>query len=132
MTRPAEQMDDHLVPRREVTVGGGFAGLLASSELWYRPVEVTVVDRAAHHVFQPLRYERATGVLSKGQVAVPRRGLFRRQDNVDCMLTEVVVTTPADAQVIRRRRATLVDLLDSSMVAAIRAWTKRPDRLGLG
>jgi hypothetical protein len=48
------------------------------------------------------------------------------------MLTEVAVTTPADALVIRLRRATLVDLLDSSMVPAVRASTKRPDLLGLG
>jgi hypothetical protein len=50
-------------------VGGGFAGLFASSERWHRPVEVTVVDRAAHHLFQPLRYECATGVLSEAQIA---------------------------------------------------------------
>ena len=42
------------------------------------------------------------------------------------------MTTLADALAIRRRRATLVDLLDSSMVPAVRASTQRPDRLGLG
>ena len=68
MTRPAEQMDDHLLPRREMIVGGGFAWLFAASELWHRPAEVTVLDRAAHHLFQPLRYERATVVLSEGQI----------------------------------------------------------------
>ena len=61
-------MDDHLVPRREVIVGGGFAGLFAANEPWHRRVEVTVLDRAAHHLFQPLRYERATVVLSEGQI----------------------------------------------------------------
>jgi NADH dehydrogenase len=82
-------MDDHIVPRRVVIVGGGFAGLFAARELRHRPVEVTVVDRAAHHLFQPLLYQCATGVLSEGQIAVPLRGLFKRYDNVDCVLAEV-------------------------------------------
>ena len=78
-------MDDHIVPRRVVIVGGGFAGLFAARELRHRPVEVTVVDRAAHHLFQPLLYQCATGVLSEGQIAVPLRQLFKRYDNVDCL-----------------------------------------------
>jgi NADH:ubiquinone reductase (H+-translocating) len=89
MTRRAEQLDDHIVPRRVVIVGGGFAGLFAARELRHRPVEVTVVDRAAHHLFQPLLYQCATGVLSEGQIAVPLRDLFKRYDNVDCVLAEV-------------------------------------------
>lgn len=89
MTRRAEPMDDHITPRRVVIVGGGFAGLFAARELKNRPVDVTVVDRAAHHLFQPLLYQCATGVLSEGQIAVPLRGLFRRHDNVDCVLAEV-------------------------------------------
>jgi len=80
---------DHVVPRRVVIVGGGFAGLFAARELRHRPVEVTVVDRAAHHLFQPLLYQCATGVLSEGQIAVPLRKLFKRYDNVDCLVAEV-------------------------------------------
>ena len=84
-----EHIVDHVVPRRVVIVGGGFAGLFAARELRHRPVEVTVVDRAAHHLFQPLLYQCATGVLSEGQIAVPLRQLFKRYDNVDCLLAEV-------------------------------------------
>ena len=80
---------DHIVPRRVVIVGGGFAGLFAARELRHRPVQVTVVDRAAHHLFQPLLYQCATGVLSEGQIAVPLRSLFKRYDNVDCLVAEV-------------------------------------------
>jgi NADH dehydrogenase len=72
-----------------VIVGGGFAGLFAARALRNVPVEVTVVDRAPHHLFQPLLYQCATGILSEGQIAVPLRGLFRRHENVDCVLAEV-------------------------------------------
>jgi NADH dehydrogenase len=82
-------VDDHLIPRRVVIVGGGFAGLFAARELRHRPVEVTLVDRAAHHLFQPLLYQCATGVLSEGQIAVPLRSVLKRHDNVDCVLAEV-------------------------------------------
>jgi NADH:ubiquinone reductase (H+-translocating) len=82
-------VDDHLIPRRVVIVGGGFAGLFAARQLRHRPVEVTLVDRAAHHLFQPLLYQCATGVLSEGQIAVPLRGVLKRHENVDCVLAEV-------------------------------------------
>jgi NADH dehydrogenase len=84
-----QQLDDHVVPRRVVIVGGGFAGLFAARALRHRPVEITMVDRAAHHLFQPLLYQCATGVLSEGQIAVPLRGLLRRHENVDCVLADV-------------------------------------------
>ena len=84
------RLDDHIAPRRVVIVGGGFAGLFAARAFRHSPVEVTVVDRATHHLFQPLLYQCATGVLSEGQIAVPLRGVLRRYENVDCVLAEVV------------------------------------------
>ncbi|HEY6746957.1 MAG TPA: NAD(P)/FAD-dependent oxidoreductase [Mycobacteriales bacterium] len=96
-------MDDHIVPRRVVIIGGGFGGLFAARELRHRPVEVTVVDRAAHHLFQPLLYQCATGVLSEGQIAVPLRRLFRRYDNVDCVLAEVTDVDVAAREVLAQR-----------------------------
>ena len=80
---------DHITPRRVVIVGGGFAGLFAARTLRHLPVQVTVVDRTAHHLFQPLLYQCATGILSEGQIAVPLRGVLRRYENVDCVLAEV-------------------------------------------
>jgi 2-polyprenyl-6-methoxyphenol hydroxylase-like FAD-dependent oxidoreductase len=62
-------MDDHLISRRAVIVGGGLAGLFAARELRHRSFEVTVVDRAAHHLFQPRLYQCATGVQSEGLIA---------------------------------------------------------------
>jgi NADH dehydrogenase len=80
---------DRSEPRRVVIVGGGFAGLFAARAFRRRPVRITLVDRAAHHLFQPLLYQCATGVLSEGQVAMPLRAVLRRHRNVDCVLAEV-------------------------------------------
>jgi ABC-type multidrug transport system fused ATPase/permease subunit len=54
-----------------VIVGGGFAGLFAARALRRAPVQVTLIDRAEHHLFQPLLYQCATGILSEGKVASP-------------------------------------------------------------
>ena len=56
-----------------VIVGGGFGGLFAARDLRRAPVEVTLVDRVNHHLFQPLLYQVATGILSEGEVAPPIR-----------------------------------------------------------
>jgi NADH:ubiquinone reductase (H+-translocating) len=72
-----------------VIVGGGFAGLAAAKALRSAPVDVTVVDRQVHHLFQPLLYQVATGVLSQGNVAPPLRDILRHQRNADVVLSEV-------------------------------------------
>lgn len=78
-------MDDHISPRRVVIIGGGFAGLFAVRALRKAPVEVTLIDRNAHHLFQPLLYQCASGILSSGQIAQPLRAVLRRHDNVRCL-----------------------------------------------
>src|SRR4051812_26889714 len=75
--------------RHVVVIGGGFGGLFTIRGLRGAPVEVTLIDRAAHHLFQPLLYQVATGVLSEGQIAVPLRDLMRRHANVESLLAEV-------------------------------------------
>ncbi len=74
---------------RVAIVGGGFGGLAAAKALRRAPVDVTVVDRQAHHLFQPLLYQVATGVLSQGNVAPPLRDVLRHQDNAEVVLAEV-------------------------------------------
>jgi NADH dehydrogenase len=74
---------------RVVVVGGGFGGLFATRFLRRSPVEVTLIDRVNHHLFQPLLYQVATGILSEGQIAPPIRGVLRRQRNVEVLLAEV-------------------------------------------
>jgi NADH:quinone reductase (non-electrogenic) len=74
---------------RVVIVGGGFGGLAAAKALRRAPVDVTLVDRQAHHLFQPLLYHVATGVLSQGNVAPPLRDVLRHQRNAEVVLAEV-------------------------------------------
>src|ERR1700726_4273398 len=74
---------------RVVIVGGGFGGVRAATALAGAPVEITLIDRTNHHLFQPLLYQVATGVLSAGQIAPALRSMFRRQPNVEVLLGEV-------------------------------------------
>ena len=84
-----------MAPPRVVIVGGGFGGLYAARALAKAPVEVTVVDRTNHHVFQPLLYQVATASLSPSQIAYPIRGVLRNQKNTRVLLAEVVGVDPA-------------------------------------
>ena len=73
---------------RVVIVGGGFGGLYAARALRRAPVQVTIVDRRNHHVFQPLLYQVAMAALSPGDIASPIRWILRRQKNVEVLLAE--------------------------------------------
>ena len=72
-----------------VIIGGGFGGLYAARALKRASVDVTVVDRTNHHVFQPLLYQVATATLTPTDIAAPIRWLLRRQKNTDVILAEV-------------------------------------------
>lgn len=73
-----------------VIVGGGFGGLWAAKALANKPVDVTLVDRKNHHVFQPLLYQVATAVLSPGEIATPIRRIVHHAKNIEVILGEVV------------------------------------------
>jgi NADH dehydrogenase len=72
-----------------VVVGGGFGGLSAARALKRAPVRVTLIDRANHHLFQPLLYQVATAGLPAPQIAAPIRQLLRRQANCRVLMGEV-------------------------------------------
>jgi NADH dehydrogenase len=74
---------------RVVIIGAGFGGLEAARALARAPVEVTLVDRHNHHLFQPLLYQVATAALSPGDIAWPIRAIFRRQRNLRVLMAEV-------------------------------------------
>ncbi|MCR4341834.1 MAG: NAD(P)/FAD-dependent oxidoreductase [Gemmatimonadaceae bacterium] len=97
MTSPVRIPVAHPAPRRPhvVIVGGGFAGLHAARALRDAPVQVTLVDRTNHHLFQPLLYQVATASLSPGDITAPIRWVLRKQRNVFVMLGEVVGIDPA-------------------------------------
>jgi NADH dehydrogenase FAD-containing subunit len=74
---------------RVVIVGGGFGGLAAAKALRRAPVEVILIDRTNHHLFQPLLYQVATSVLAPGQISAPLRGILGKQRNTTVILGTV-------------------------------------------
>ena len=76
--------------REIVIIGGGFGGIKTAKLLAKTDVNITLIDKTNHHLFQPLLYQVATAALSPGDIAVPIRGIFSKQKNVRVMLGEVV------------------------------------------
>ena len=74
---------------RVVIIGGGFAGLAVAKGLRRADVDITLVDRSNHHLFQPLLYQVAMGGLNPAEIASPIRNVMRSQKNVVCWMGEV-------------------------------------------
>src|SRR5881394_4029004 len=72
-----------------VIAGGGFGGLYAARGLARSPVSVTVIDKHNYHLFRPMLYQVATGLLSADEIAAPIRSILRKQKNVDVLMAEV-------------------------------------------
>ena len=89
--------------RRVVIVGGGFAGLFAARTLSSAPVQVTLLDRAEHHLFQPMLYQCATGIVSEGKIATPLRELLKKHRNVELIVAEATGIDPDNRKVQARR-----------------------------
>jgi NADH:quinone reductase (non-electrogenic) len=97
---------------RVVIVGGGFAGIHAAKSLARLPVDVTVVDRSNHYLFQPLLYQVALAVLSPADIAQPIRSILRKQKNAEVLMEEVVgIDTAARRIVLRSGTALSYDYL---------------------
>ena len=79
---------------RVLIIGGGFGGLFCARRLAHADVDVTVLDRAAGHLFQPLLYQCATGTLSIGHISRPLREEFARRPNITTLLGEAVTLDP--------------------------------------
>ncbi|HET7841796.1 MAG TPA: NAD(P)/FAD-dependent oxidoreductase [Terriglobia bacterium] len=90
-------------PPRVVIIGAGFGGLYAARALRRAPVDITVIDRRNHHLFQPLLYQVATAALSPGDIAYPIRAVLSRQKNARVLLAEVFAID------LKNRKAVLKD-----------------------
>ncbi|WP_281893204.1 NAD(P)/FAD-dependent oxidoreductase [Phytohabitans aurantiacus] len=105
---------------RVVVVGAGFGGLFATKTLRRAPASVTLINGTTYHLFEPLLYQVATGILSEGEVALPIREIFRGHDNLDIKLGWVTDVDVAEKAVLvsapdgRERRVPY----DSLIVAA--------------
>jgi NADH:ubiquinone reductase (H+-translocating) len=102
-----------------VVVGSGFGGLTAAKALKRTDVDVTLISKTTSHLFQPLLYQVATGILSEGEIAPTTRLILRRQKNVTVLLGEVE-SLDLNAQTVTSRLMNMhtVTPFDSLIVAA--------------
>src|SRR5437762_13920634 len=103
-----------LTQPRVVIVGGGFGGLYAARALASGPVSVTLVDRRNYHLFRPMLYQVATGLLSADEISGPLRSILSRQRNVEVLLDEVIGVDPQ----ARRVRLSQSDLRYDFLIVA--------------
>ncbi len=96
---------------RVVIIGAGFGGLRAARALRNAPVEVTVIDRTNHHLFQPLLYQVATAALSPADISAPIRAILRRQKNTRVIMAEVTGIDLEKQQVLLGDRSVPYDYL---------------------
>lgn len=101
----------HDVKPRVVIIGAGFGGLRAAHALGKAPVDLTVMDRNNHHLFQPLLYQVATAGLSPADIAAPIRHVLHRQHNTAVLMAEVTDIDLAKQQVITQGEAVPFDYL---------------------
>ncbi|MBL0747072.1 NAD(P)/FAD-dependent oxidoreductase [Nocardioides baculatus] len=100
---------------RVVVIGSGFGGLFGTKALRRADVDVTVIAKTTHHLFQPLLYQVATGILSEGEIAPPTREVLSGQDNARVILGEVtgidLEARTVTSQVLGRDTVTSYDSL---------------------
>ena len=94
-----------------IIVGGGFGGLSAARALRGAAVRVTLIDKRNYHLFRPMLYQVATGLLSDDEIAGPLRSILSRQENVDVLLDEVTGISPQQRIVHLKHRDLAYDFL---------------------
>lgn len=86
MSHPGATASDR---HKVVIVGSGFGGLNAAQALKRADVDIKLIARTTHHLFQPLLYQVATGIISEGEIAPPTRLILRKQNNAQVLLGDV-------------------------------------------
>src|SRR5690348_15245041 len=116
----SSQQDGTAAPRhRVVVIGSGFGGLFGTQALKRADVDITLVGKTTHHLFQPLLYQVATGILSEGEIAPSTREVLAHQANARVVLG-TVTTIDLEARTVTSRvldRDTVTPY-DSLIVAA--------------
>src|SRR5215510_12282735 len=87
MSHPGATASDR---HKVVIIGSGFGGLTAAKTLRRADVDIKLIARTTHHLFQPLLYQVATGIISEGEIAPATRVILRRQKNAQVLLGDVV------------------------------------------
>ena len=100
MTATSDTVDGTGRRHRVVVIGSGFGGLTATKALKNAPVDITMIARTQHHLFQLLLYQVATGILSEGEIAPATRRILRNQRNAEVLLGDVVEINLAGRYVI--------------------------------
>src|SRR6185503_19135954 len=86
MSHPGATVSDR---HKVVIVGSGFGGLTAAQTLKHADVDIKLIAKTTHHLFQPLLYQVATGIISEGEIAPATRVILRDQKNAQVLLGEV-------------------------------------------
>jgi NADH dehydrogenase len=94
-----------------IIVGGGFGGLSAARSLHNTPARVTLIDKRNYHLFRPMLYQVATGLLSDDEISGPLRSILSHQRNIDVLLDEVTGISPKQRIVHLKHRGLAYDFL---------------------
>jgi len=94
-----------------IIVGGGFGGLSAARALRRAAVRVTLIDKRNYHLFRPMLYQVATGLLSSDEISGPLRSILSHQENIDVLLDEVTGISPKQRTVHLKHRNLAYDFL---------------------
>jgi NADH dehydrogenase len=107
----ATQNESQYLRKKIVIIGAGFGGIFAAMQLTDSPVDITIIDKENHHLFQPLLYQVAGGILSPENVAVPLRSIFAKHHHIESRMELVTSVNKASKQVITEKNTYPYDYL---------------------
>jgi len=97
--------------KKVVIIGGGFGGITAAKQLKKYNLDITIIDKTNHHLFQPLLYQVATAALSPGDIAIPIRSIFKGLKNIEVIMAEVLSVNKEESFIQLKDRKIYFDYL---------------------